>query len=167
MSPTPRVSVILNFYDPRGNPEHLATWTQQQTLPADQFEVIAVTTAGRRNPSVSATAGSAHHQPRRSVSCSKTSGSTRGMSVPTAMKEIRRLLNDAEHRHLWGLQAAENAHRRFDRHRIISAYLDWFHEASDRDNSHCSITSVPCDMPAAPHCNRAESLVFASETLAN
>jgi hypothetical protein len=37
-----RISVIIPFHDRRGHPEHLAGWTREQTLPGEQFEVIAI-----------------------------------------------------------------------------------------------------------------------------
>jgi len=43
MSAPPLISVIIPFGDPRGRPEHLASWTRDQTLPAEQFELIVVT----------------------------------------------------------------------------------------------------------------------------
>ncbi len=44
MAKLPFISVILVFGDERGRADHLASWTQQQTLEGDRFEVIAVTT---------------------------------------------------------------------------------------------------------------------------
>jgi hypothetical protein len=44
-APKPLISVILNFCDPRGHPEHIKTWTEGQTLPGEQFEVVVITTA--------------------------------------------------------------------------------------------------------------------------
>jgi hypothetical protein len=44
----PLVSVVIPYGDPRGRPEHLATWTREQTLPGDRFQVIVV--AGRLAP---------------------------------------------------------------------------------------------------------------------
>ncbi len=39
----PSISVILPFQDPRGEPEHLASWTRRQTLAPHLFEVVVVT----------------------------------------------------------------------------------------------------------------------------
>jgi hypothetical protein len=38
-----RVSVIIAYEDPRAKAEHVRTWTEGQTLPGDQYEVIVVT----------------------------------------------------------------------------------------------------------------------------
>ena len=46
-SARPFLSVILNFYDPRGHADHIKSWTQRQTLADDRFEVIAITTRAR------------------------------------------------------------------------------------------------------------------------
>src|SRR5262249_3570914 len=44
--PVPLVSVILPYQDPRRRPQHLATWTRGQTLPAAQFELGVVARPG-------------------------------------------------------------------------------------------------------------------------
>jgi hypothetical protein len=44
----PLVSVVVPYGDVRRRPEHVATWTRQQTLPGDRFEVIVL--AGRLPP---------------------------------------------------------------------------------------------------------------------
>lgn len=43
----PDVSVVVPFGDPRGRPEHLASWTRRQTIAPGRFEVVAV--AGRKD----------------------------------------------------------------------------------------------------------------------
>lgn len=38
-----KVSVVIAFEDPRAEAELLRTWTQSQTLPAEEFEIVVVT----------------------------------------------------------------------------------------------------------------------------
>jgi hypothetical protein len=43
---SPLVSVIIPYGDRRARPQHIASWTRRQTLPADRFEVIVLANAG-------------------------------------------------------------------------------------------------------------------------
>ncbi|MBL8794362.1 MAG: hypothetical protein JNM56_10690 [Planctomycetia bacterium] len=38
----PSISVVIPFQDPRGRPEHLASWTRGQTLAGARYEIIVV-----------------------------------------------------------------------------------------------------------------------------
>ena len=49
---SPRISVLITYGDPRQHPDHVATWTRDQTLPADRFEVLVV--ANRDSPHLDA-----------------------------------------------------------------------------------------------------------------
>ena len=58
-TPSPQISVIIPFHDPRGHPENVAGWTQEQLLAAEDFEVLVVTDDVAERETVSAFGASA------------------------------------------------------------------------------------------------------------
>lgn len=52
----PTISVVIAYYDERRSAQNIATWTQRQTLAADDFEVIVVAASGTKvEPALSTT----------------------------------------------------------------------------------------------------------------